>query len=261
MLASSLAGDLDVVAGSGVHQRESATAATWRVLAICADRRSGVEGEILASLDSGLRLAGLTTATLHGKAVVLLLGHRPGGRAGADSPRLVRPGGDGSDMTVYLDKWQSRKDLGTGLPHPLLRVHMRTPDRPGATLDVLESLRETLQEMAPGSLGDSDWKVWYTRTVVASGNAALIRLTVRLAVDPAATPSPENPIARWGSAEFSRIERRALALAAGKMAASGGGSPDLGLDAPADTVISVGLVTTPNLDPVPGPGAPGRAGS
>jgi hypothetical protein len=32
----------------------------------------------------------------------------------------------------------------------LLRVRMRTPDRPGATLSVLESLRTTLQDEARG---------------------------------------------------------------------------------------------------------------
>ena len=119
--------------------------------------------------------------------------------------------------------------------------------RAGATLEVIESLRETLQEMAPGSLTDETWKVWYTRTVVTAGHATVIQLTVRLAVDPATTPR-DHPIDRWGPAEMSRIERRALALAASKMAARGTGSvADLGLDAPEDTVISVSLVITPDL--------------
>ena len=119
--------------------------------------------------------------------------------------------------------------------------------RAGATLVVIESLRETLRETAPGSLTGRDWKVWYTRTVVTAGRAAVIQLTVRLAVDPATTPR-DHPIDRWGPAEMSRIERRALALAASKMAARGTGSvADLGLDAPEDTVISVSLVITPDL--------------
>ena len=119
--------------------------------------------------------------------------------------------------------------------------------RAGATLEVIESLRETLRETAPGSLTGRDWKVWYTRTVVTAGRAAVIQLTVRLAVNPATTP-PEYPIERWGLAEMSRIERRALALAASKMAARGADSAaDLGLDAPEDTVISVSLITTPDL--------------
>jgi hypothetical protein len=128
---------------------------------------------------------------------------------------------------------------------------MRTPDRPGATLEVLESLRETLYEMAPESLGERDWKVWYARVVVAHGNLAQIQLTVRLALDPARTPPAGKPVTQWGLAEFSKIERQALALAARKLVAArrASGSPDPGLDAPEDTVISVGLVNM--LDPGP----------
>jgi hypothetical protein len=82
---------------------------------------------------------------------------------------------------------RSRQQLGEGHKQPLLRVHMRTPDRAGATLEVIESLREAFREMAPGWLTDRDWKVWYTRTVVTAGHAAVIQLTVRLAVNPATT--------------------------------------------------------------------------
>jgi hypothetical protein len=254
-----LASDLDVVAGSGLHRTENATEQTWRLLAICSDWRSAGEIEVLDGLDPGLELAGLTTAILHGKLVILLLGHRPGGRGGHDKALLAPPGGDGQ-VIVYLDKWQSRQQLGEGHKQPLLRVRMRTPDRAGATLEVIESLRETFQEMAPGSMTDRDWKVWYARTVVTAGRAGVIQLTARLAVNPATTPR-HHPIERWGPAEMSRIERRALALAASKMAASGTGSvADLGLDAPEDTVISVSLITTPDLGG-PGVSAPGLTGA
>jgi hypothetical protein len=239
-----LASDLDVVAASGVHQHESADAKTWRVMAIGADWRGGIESEILNGLDTELRLAGLTCARLHGKAVLLVLGHRPGGADGSPAPA---PGGDG--VTVYLDTWQSRADLGEAQRNPLLRVHMRTPDRPGATLEILESLRETLQELAPGSLGARDWNVWYARVTLAAGNVALIQLTARLALDPAHTRSAAGDHGRL--ADFSKIERHALALAADKIAAArkAGGSPDPGLDVPVDTVVSVGLVNMPDLDP------------
>jgi len=241
-----LASDLDVVACSGLYRTENAGEPTWRLLAICSDWRSAEEIEILEAVDPGLELAGLTTAVLHGKLVVLLLGHRPGGRGGQDS-ELLAPAGDDGHGIVYLDEWQSRQQLGEGRQQPLLRVRMRTPDRAGATLEVIESLRETLLEMAPGCLTDADWNVWYTRTVVTAGHAAVIQLTVRLAVDPATTP-PGRPIEGWGPEEMSRIERGALARAASKMAASGTGSvADLGLDAPEDTVISVSLITTPDL--------------
>lgn len=257
-----LARDLDVVTASGLDQIESPMARTWRVMAICADWRMGIESTVLSTLDHGLQLAALTSVTLFGKAVMLLLGHRP------DSPRAPdrarEPNGSSGSapapadrgISVCVDKWLSETDLGTDLgaagKYPLLRVHMRTPDRPGATLEVLESLRATLKEMAPGSLDERDWNVWYARAVVASGNVALIQLTAKLAVDPDLRPAGRKPVSAWGQAEFSTIERRALALAAHKMSASPGRAVN-DRDLPANTVISVGLVETPDLDPAAGP--------
>ena len=252
-----LASHLDVVA-SGTDSKESATAKTWRVMAICADWHVGVESEILDLLEPGLGLAGLTAAILHGKAILLLLAHRQreeehraalDARQGASSPATL------SSDRLYLDKWQSRLELGAAERYALLRVHMRTPDRPGATLEVLESLRETLREMAPESLGERDWNVWYARVVVAHGNTAQIQLTIRLALDPTMTPAHDKPIAEWGLPEFSKIERRTLAAAARKLAASKRaiGSTDPDLDTPEDTVISVRLVSTVDLDPTATP--------
>ena len=246
--------DLDIVAASGSHDDEKATASTWRSMAICADWRNGVESEILRSLDPEMNLAGLTAAVLHGKAVLLLLGHCPGGPGGHDEPQLATPGSqDAGRPTVYFDRWQSRRALGTTPRHPLLRVHMRTPDRPGATLEVLESLRAALQEMAPGMLRAHDWNVWYAKAVVKDGNIAQVQLTIALPVDPDSGQFASKPVSRWGPAEFARIERRALALAARKTAAAwyAAGRPDPGLDTPSDTVIRVGLVSMPDLDPSP----------
>ncbi len=246
-----LASDLDVVAGSGPDQSESATAKTWRLMAICADWRGGADIQILDSLDTELQMAGMTYAILHGKAVLLLLAHRTGGVGRKDDLRSVLAApNDSGEMTVCLDRWQSRKDLGAAQGYLLLRVHMRTPDRPGATLEVLEALRETLQEMAPSSLGENDWNVWYAR-VVAVGSVARIQLTVRLATDAATPHSQAQTVERWGTADFPKIGQRTLALAAHKMAAArrAGISPDPGLDTPEDTVISVGLVSTPDLAP------------
>ena len=227
-----MASDLDVVAAAGATLHESETTESWRVMAVGADWRSGVEAEILDTLDPGLRLAGLTSAILHGKAVFLVLGHRPGGPGG--SPTESSHGTGGGPVTVYLDKWQSRNDLGGTQRYPLLRVHMRTPNRPGATLEILEALRDTLKEVAPGG---GEWDVWYAKVAVSTDNAGLIQLTVRLAFHP-------HPSA------FAEIERRALALAAGKMTDGqpDGAAPGAGPDAPVNTVISVGLVNMPDLD-------------
>jgi len=247
-----LASDLDIVAAAGDRPGDRQGAQNWRVMAICADWRNGVESQILASLDPGLHLVGLTATTLHGKAVLLLLGYRPGGPGGRDNPALRTAGSqDGGRPTVYVDKWQSSSDLGVAPRHPLLRVHMRAPDRPGATLGVLESLREALQELFPVTLGPRDWHVWYARAVVKDGNLAEIQLTITLPVDPYTGQPAGRPISEWGPTEFARIERRALALATRRTAASGqaAGSPDPHLEAPADTVIRIGLVSMPDLAP------------
>jgi hypothetical protein len=254
-----LARDLDVVGASGLDRIERPSARTWRVMAIGGDWRTGIESSVLSSLDPSLELAGLTTTKLFGKAVMLLLGHRPDGPGSHDRPQLTPEGGDGR-ITVYLDKWQSRTDLGAASEYPLIRVRMRTPDRPGATLEILESLHITLKEMAPRSLGEDDWNVRYARAVVASGNVALIQLTAQLAVDPETTPTGGKPVSRWGPAEFSMIEQRALALAAHKTSAT----PDRPVndkDLPENTMISVDLVKMPDLDPAAPPTNPPLADS
>ena len=93
-------------------------------------------------------------------------------------------------------------------------------------------------------------KVWYARVVVAHGNVAQIQLTVRLALDPATPVAAGKPVTQWGPAEFSKIERQALARGARKSSAirRSAGLSDPGLDAPEDTVISVGLVNTLDLE-------------
>ena len=126
-----LATDLDVVSRSGVRNSDG-SARTWRLVAICADWRVGIEGRLLACLDPDLALVGLTAAILYGQSVLLLLCHRAPGQAIGDNPRL---------RGVVFDRWLSRNELGTATPQPLLRVHLRTPDRPGATVAVLDSLR------------------------------------------------------------------------------------------------------------------------
>jgi hypothetical protein len=93
---------------------------------------------------------------------------------------------------------------------------------------------------------------------VAHGNVAQIQLTLRLALDPAVPVGSAKPVNQWGPAEFSKIERQALALAARKSAAvrRSAGLHDPGLDTPEDTVLSVGLVNTLDLSS-PRPGHPG----
>jgi hypothetical protein len=236
-----LASDLDVVTRTGAHQHESATAKSWRAMAICADWRVGIEGKVLAMLDGDLTLIGLTAAILHGKSVMLLLGHRADGKSDGDH--------DGLHPAVRFDQWLCRQELGTAPGYPLLRVHMRTPDRPGATLDVLESLREAIKEILPDVLATHDWLVWYARSVVKDGNMAHVQLTIMLPVDHDGHSRDTNPANKWNSSDFSLIERRTLAYLAARMAETQQPS-ELSEEAPPETIVRVGLVKVP--DPIQG---------
>lgn len=241
-----LASDLDVVPLAAMSRRENATDRNWRLMAICATWQSGIENEILSSLDADMDLIGLTTAILHGRTVVVLLGHRSGGPARQEvQPAGMTPDAPGQP-TIYLDKWLSRDDLGTAPPKPVLSVRIRTPDRPGATLDVLESLRDAFTERMPGAITMHDWNVWYARIGVPDGNLAHVQLTIILPAD--ASHPVGKPIENWAAAELVEIERRTLTLAAQKFAAArpASQSPSAGPDAPGETVIRVELLRAPD---------------
>jgi len=236
-----LASDMDVTARCGSFSAESEDAKTWRVLAICADSRNGIENYILQNLDKELRLAGLTYVRLHGKAVMLLVGHERDEGAIRDNLRSLRDDQKGSRIEVCVDGWQSRKELGHAGPEPLLLVHIRSPDRPGGTLDVLDSLREILQATAAGSdsIPASDWNVWYAQIEVAAGNAGQTLLTLRLSVDP-------QVVAGWKPVKLEEIERKVRRLAASN-AARAAGSLSENPSPQENTVISVRRITSPTV--------------
>jgi hypothetical protein len=235
-----LASDLDVVTRSGPHGYEGEMAKTWRAMAICADWQIGIEGKVLAMLDGDLTLIGLTSAILHGKSVMLLLGHQADGKSDGDHDELRRE--------VRFDRWLCRHELGTAPGYPLLRVHMRTPDRPGATLEVLESLHEAIKEILPDTLASRDWLVWYARAVVKDGNMAHVQLTIMLPVDHDGHSRDTNPAIKWNSSDFSLIERRTLAYLAARMAETQQASElsDPSQEAPPETIVRVGLVKVPD---------------
>jgi hypothetical protein len=238
-----MASDLDVL----WHNRDcddDRGSATWRLAAIIPNWRLGIEGAILGSLDPQLRLVGLTSATLYGKAVMLLLGHRCDGQKDLMELELTKPDGMFA-QAKYLDEWQRGTKLGTARKWPLLRVHMRTPDRPGATLRIIESLSSALNQMAEGCLSDNDGSVWYARVVVVSGRVAQIQFTVRLNPD---TSSTAKPLTGWGHPEYAKIERDALDGTASKLDATSE-SPDSRHYSPEDTVVSVALVKTQSSAP------------
>ena len=235
-----LASDMDVTACGRSLSDKNEDARTWRVLAICADSRNGIENYILKKLGNELRLAGLTYVLLHGKAVMLLVGHQPGGRTGWDNLQsTLRNDPKGARIQVCVDDWQSGKVLGHAGPEPLLRVHIRSPDRPGATLDALDSLREILQATAArsDSIQENDWNVWYARIEVTEGNAGLILLTLRLSVD-------KQVVESWKPVKLEEIERKVRQRAASKAEHAVGTLYD-NPSPQEDTVISVKRITWP----------------
>jgi hypothetical protein len=240
------ANDLDVLLAS--DSGESETASNWRVMAMGAEWRGGVDLQVLSSLDSGLCLAGLTYAVLHGKAVFLVLGHRNGDVAAHDTARAATPGPP-AGLCSYIDFWQSREELGTVGRSPLLRVQLRSPDRPGTTLALLDSLREAFQQSVPELHGRA-WNVWYAK-VIAAANVVRVWLTVRLTAD-TPTPAEQAELLELSDDRFSQIQQLARDLATQKIAAlrSPDGPAGEGLDALDNTAISIELVTAPDLDPL-----------
>jgi hypothetical protein len=235
-----LASDLDVLGGKRAVGHAHASGKTWRIAAIVPNWRLGVEYAVLRSMDPKLRLVGLTCAVLYGRAVMLILCHRPEGEENLVEPELTAADGMFT-KAKYLNEWQHEAELGTSREWPLLRVHMRTPDRPGATVQTIESLSTALTKMAEGCISDAEGgSVWYARVVVVSGRVAQIQFTVRLNPEPAAA---EESLAAWGRAEYSKIERDARDGAVSKPAVTAE-STATRVYSPEDTIISVALVKT-----------------
>jgi hypothetical protein len=272
------AADLDVVNASRREAYEGSGTRVWRELAICADWRIGNCAMVLDQVDQDLELAGFTAGDLFGQTVLILLGReRPGSAGQPPLGEISLPGSGGAKMITYLDKKVSRAQLGAEghHRHALLAVHMQTPDRPGAILAVLDSVREAFNEIASSSLlggtavPAEHWKVWYAN--VAANDVGVIRLTICLEADPRAVPSEKYALARWTRADFEQLERRALVRAITKIKEMYGqaGSGDLDFDTLAETKIALQLLEVPVPEarvpeapvlegPVPGPSAGGR---
>lgn len=198
-----LASDLDVVTASGPQADEDETALAWRVMAICANYRGSIESQIVPEVDPDLRLAGMTYALLQGKAVMMLLGYQPDKAAAVE----VRPGPEARlnrakpnpSLKVVLDRKQARTHLGAASPEPLLRALIRSPNRPGTTLSILDALESALRDVC--ALDPARWHIWHARTVVTAENLALNRFILRLSVEP-------EVVAQWSEAQFEAIAQR-----------------------------------------------------
>lgn len=231
-----LATDLDVVARSGARHDDDAIPA-WRLMALCADWRMGIEAQMLAGLDPDLVLVGLTNAILCGQSVLVLLCRGARQEAASDDPALLR--------AAFFNCWQSRDELGIAPPHPLLRVHVRTPDRPSATIAVLKSLHDAIDDEFPHVFNRRDLNVWYAQAMVRDGNMAHVKLTIVLPID---LDSGTSPAAEWDRRVFARLEHRALASLALRMADGDQNTESVvtPAEAPPATVIRLGLVRMPD---------------
>jgi hypothetical protein len=239
-----LASDMDVV-NTVANGDDDILAVTWRVLVICADASSNIETEIVGKLQETwpeLQPVALTFGILYGTAVVLLLGHESGESSPPDVGLQAKPGSTPASqkLKVIVNEPCNRKQLGKAEKHPLLRVHFRSPDRPGELLSVLESLDNALNEKIPELKAAGGCHVSHAQTHVTTGQAALTRMTVRLTTRAA-------DVAKWDAGTIEEIERkiRIMAVRETETAYDSDGSSGTGSLGAEDPVISVNVIRMP----------------
>jgi hypothetical protein len=217
----------------------------WRALAVTANSRVGLLHDVLAGLAAqapGFELAGMTAAAVYGQTVVFMVGRD---RSEPDDeplrlalPRRLRP----SDrLLVAVDQRISARGLDgpAAQEHQLLlRLGVRTPDRPGVLRDTLRSLASVLAEQAPpGVAGPEGVDVWFVQLQVVNGLTTRGRLTLRL-------PGSPTSWSHWEGVDWAAVQRSVArtTAAAGRPAASDrGGWFAADLD---DTVITTELLRT-----------------
>jgi hypothetical protein len=143
--------------------------------------------------------------------VLLFLGHESDPQPDRSRALEHVPKGDrvSPQLNILLDMHVNREQLGRAGDQPLLRVHFRSPDRPGALLGVLKALEKTLGE-EPCSLTADQWRVWHGQSHLTGGRAALTRMTLRLDIQPVAAES-------WDAGVFEEVDRKIRILASGQV--------------------------------------------
>ena len=236
-----LTSDLDITYPAA-NLKESADAHTWRVLTFCSDARSNIESDIVNKLADAtgqqLQLVGLTYALLHGMAIMKITVHEPENYADPDGGLDGKLNQDpGRKLQLLVNEKLSRNELAPPTEYPLLRVHFRWRDRPGAILNVLDSLNKALMDES-SKMNEDQWSVSYARTQAPAGGAAVARLTLRIHL-------PPDDLRSW-SQDSQDIERKvrmraAIGAITGRHANSVGDESDI----PEDPVISVNVIRTP----------------
>jgi hypothetical protein len=234
---------------------------SYRVLALHASAHIGIEREILRTLakaEPGLELAAISYAVLHGTSVFLLLGVVPAQRAAAEADaaaRLFRIFA-AVDVHVDIDEIRTGAALGQADDSPLLRVLLRTPDRPGALSDAVDALKDALSRVVPeeregasgalghipgrraGAVATSGDLAGFWHGVLESGAArtTTVRLTRQL--------PPASDVSDWDDDVLRGIEHRTqlnlTKRAAMRQAGAVGDTNQFG--APEDAVVDVKLI-------------------
>ena len=246
--------DLDIVHDLDVHG-ERAGARTWRVLTICADARSNIEGDIIEHLAAEcehFELTGLTYTLVHGKAVMVLLLHEPhvSQKTGLPAGQMLarEPNSDTNlekrlgakptlaNIQVVLDKRLSKQELGPEIDDPMLRAHFHLQDRPGAFLTVIDSISDVLRKDL--RLEQQAWSISYARLQVLTGQVATGQLTIRADI-------PVEELEGWSPDPMGDIERRRETIVAEEVTRqAAAGSPD-GLGLAENPVISISRMMKP----------------
>jgi hypothetical protein len=242
--------ELDVVAqaaraGVTAPEPASGSAPEWFVLAVVGYAHNGFEADVLEELAAqrpGLRLAGLSTAVLHGTTVVFLLGHQPehaAAPAGSVTPPVLRF----RDAETLVAEWAGAEALGRRPDDDagaLLRLHAVSSDRPGTLSMMLDELARRLGLAA----ATPSLPVWFAHTEVLEGRLASTRVILRL---PAYLARE-----RWDRSRLDAVERAVRqALAAER------GTPDQPGWSQVRPVIGLDVVRSPVEAPVPRDPAPG----
>jgi hypothetical protein len=210
----------------------------WRPFAFCANARTGLVADTLQRLAlrrPALRVAGATSAVLHGVSMTFLLCHDPDpqepaeGHLGrllvadlADQHHLAAPIDGrrlGLERTVDLtgdptgDPTDGGGSRGPGGPGPvarrggsLLRVQLRTADGTGVLRELLGWVEETVRDQGlrlgiPAERLD----VWSALVRVVDGRAVQGRVTVRL-------PDDAELARGWESVDWSADAQRSDAI-------------------------------------------------
>jgi hypothetical protein len=214
---------------------------TWRLIAVCAQPRASLLADVLAALHehAGARaLAGAISGVFNGTMVVFLLCRPAAGPLDPAGVRQVEEATKAHRTVVRLLDGVPPGPAAVEDPRPLLRVQIRTPDRPGVMQDLLRELAARL----PAADGSVD--VLYALTPVVDGQALSGRLLVRL---------PHHPVGddRWTAVDWQDMGRLVAQAVARASDGTGGDDAERTTRLSDDTVVTLDLVRRPSAGLAP----------